>query len=362
MKFAVVEYSSKTGKIWRHTPQRPNYLCDPVKEIDPTSFGCYVSALEGVHIPLTAYITGEEANVSPLTVFWRKVVKRLTGAWPNYAIDAFSAYDALLVVYQISDGHEVTAFTRKLKKTFPNIVVIGVPTQPYGLLKEYWEKHPALLEDLKTFMAACDVFLTIVASTKDAWQSLTTTPVHYLPQPYPVEYALEAFVSQTAKRPVIYVAGVTSRPIISRGYEVARKLTELFPEYTIEATADGENEAADVQLVSFKPWREQLDYLASVKLVINTDYTQTRGRVQMDCAVVGTPSLGSDSDAQLDLFAELAATPETSLEVLVEHGKKLLSDAAYYDSVVQQAKNMLGTYTYEECAKRVEKVLREIKI
>ena len=80
MNFAVIEYASKTGDIWRHQPGKPNYLEDPAKVIDPTSFGCYVSALEGEHIPLTKLI-----GTSNL---YNRVVKKLTGSWPqNNSLD-----------------------------------------------------------------------------------------------------------------------------------------------------------------------------------------------------------------------------------------------------------------------------------
>src|SRR5258708_5892814 len=118
MKFAVIEYSSKTKKIWRHTKNRPNYLCDPIKEIDPTSFGCYVSALEGEHIPLTHLIIGDEVGL--ITKIYRKISKRLSGTWPAYSIDYLSSFDALLVVYQLSAGHEMVSFLRQLRATYPD--------------------------------------------------------------------------------------------------------------------------------------------------------------------------------------------------------------------------------------------------
>ena len=136
MKFAVVEYSSKTGTIWKHTSNRPNYLCDPVREIDPTSFGCYVSALAGEHIPLTSCIIGKDIPL-PIRIY-RKIIKRITGNWPSeYSLDYFRQFDALLVVYQISDGHELVRFLKRIKKIHPNCVLLGVPTQPYGILKNY---------------------------------------------------------------------------------------------------------------------------------------------------------------------------------------------------------------------------------
>ncbi|MEX1112801.1 MAG: hypothetical protein WEC84_05050, partial [Candidatus Andersenbacteria bacterium] len=281
MKFAVIEYNSKTGKIWHHTPERPNYLCDPIREIDPTSFGCYVSALEGEHIPLLALVK---------PTFYKKVLKRLTGSWPgSYDLSYLKDFEALLVVYQISDGHEMVVFLRRLRREFPHITIIGVPTQPWGLLQQHWDKRLNAKQEIIDFMNACDVFLTIVKSTRDQWQAMSSTPVEYLPQPYPVRHAAKQFVPRESKDKIIFVAGVTDRPDIAKGQRVAKKLQQEFPDYVIHVTkiADApldtsELEGVRYEVMPFQLWQEHLAYLSKVMLVINTDYTQTRGRAQVD--------------------------------------------------------------------------------
>ena len=367
MKFAVIEYSSKTKKIWRHTNSRPNYVCDPIKEIDPTSFGCYVSALEGEHIPLTYFITGDEVN--PIRKIYRKIIKRISGSWPTtYNIDYLGTFDALLVVYQISDGHEMIAFVKKLRQLSPSVTIIGVPTQPYGILKNLWDEYPAKLSEIQDFMNCCDVFLTIVKSTQEIWQQLTSKPVVYLPQPYPVEYALQEWKARGAKSNVIFIAGITGRNNIVKGQIVAKKLQKKFPHYRIQmAQVPGmqlntkELTGTVFDIVPFLPWRQHLAMLAKVVLVINTDYTFTRGRVQVDCAAVGTPSIGANSDGQDDLFPKLPANKETSVEQLVLQGEQLLMDASYYDEVMRTAKERLRKYNYEESRKRIEDLVAAYK-
>src|SRR3989338_8201006 len=135
MRFAVIEYTSKTGNIWRHRPGQPNYLEDPVKVIDPTSFGCYVSALAGEHIPLTKLIGTHH--------LLKRAVKKITGSWPrNYPLDYLKKFDTLLVVHQISNAHEIAAFVKRLKRELPHLFILGVPTQPYGLLRPHLENNP----------------------------------------------------------------------------------------------------------------------------------------------------------------------------------------------------------------------------
>jgi len=366
MKFAVIEYSSKTKKIWKHTPDRPNYVCDPIHEIDPTSFGCYVSALAGEHIPLTSLIVS--STVNPFVRLYRKIHKRITGNWPlNYSIAYLKAFDVLLVVYQISDGHEMVRFLKKLRVEHPLCTVLGVPTQPYGILRKHWDQNGERIQEIRQFMDQCDVFLTIVKRTVPIWQKMSSTPVRYIPQPYPATYALKKFRPRDKKSTIIFVAGVTGRDDIAKGQIVAVQLQKLFPSYRIQMAevpgmdVDVTNLVDSIfDIIPFQPWQEHLTMLARVALVINTDYTQTRGRVQADCAALGVPSLGANSDAQDDLFPKLHAERETTIDQLVVQGKQLLEDSTYYNEIVDTAKERLLQYTYERSLERIENLVLEI--
>lgn len=352
MKFAVIEYTTKTGKIWRPTPERPNYLGDPIKEIDPTSFACYTTALNGEHIPLIGL-----ASVTKI----KKAIKHLTGSWPgNYSINYLKQFDTLMIVHQLSDAHEMERLVRRVKKELPHIFIIGVPTQPFGILKAKLEADPKQAAIFRRYMDSCNVFLTVVKSTSGWYEQQTRTPVIYMPQPYPGRYARQFFKARAEKQKLILVAGVTQRPDIKKGQLVAKELQKLFPDYEIvipkvpEFQYDKINlTGARHRILPFEEWREHLKTLANVSLVINTDYTQTRGRVQTDCAAVGTPSLGANSDGQADLFPELASTPATPVEQLVTQGKHLLTDQGYYEAVAHEAQEKLRKYNYEESATRI---------
>ncbi len=360
MKFAVIEYSSKSGKIWRHTRERPNYLCDPVTEIDPTSFGCYVSALAGEHIPLTALI---HPNLP------KKVFKRISGSWPrNYNIDYLRRFEVLLIVHQISDGHEITALAKRIRRDLPNIKVIGVPTQPFGILRDHWQQNERWLADFVEFMNSCDVFLTIVASTKPHWQQLTKSPVVYMPQPYPVEFARTFHQPRASKEKIIMVAGITDRDNIKKGHLVASEIQRRLPEYLIHVTKiDGlvqdlsNLRGAKYDMLPFLPWQKHLDYLSRVALVVNTDYTQTRGRVQADCAAVGTPSIGADSDGQADLFPNLLGKKEDSVDELATQGINLLTNDSLYNNTTSLAAQRLNKYNYENSAQRFIGLVADIR-
>lgn len=358
MRFAVIEYSSKSGGVWRHENDRPNYLADPEKEIDPTSFGCYVSALEGEHLPITWLA---QPN------FLKKLYKRLTGSWPNYAIDYLKKFDVLMIVHQVSDGHEVVRLIKNVKRQFPDIFIIGVPTWPWGQLTKHFAKFPQDLEIFREYMNNCNVFLTVVKETLPWYRERTKAPVVYLPQIYPVEYAGQFYKPRTARQKIIFVAGVTQRPTILQGQEIAMRLQKEFPGYIIHVTSIPGVKLDTSALIEsrfgiqpFAAWREHLQYLNKVMLVINTDYTATRGRVQVDCAAVGTPSVGGNSDGQRDLFSELASTPGTPVDEILAQARRLLTDPVYYYFVTKQARERLQKYGYIESADRLRLLVKTI--
>jgi hypothetical protein len=371
MKFAVIEYTTKTGQIWRPTPERPNYLCDPQKEIDPTSFACYTTALNGEHIPLTGLILENlsppyEGGVARRAGVVKKAYRKLTGVWPQWhSLNYLKKFDTLLVVHQISNAHEILTFLRRLKKELPHIFVIGVPTQPFGVLQPHLNAHPDEKQIFRDYLNACDIFATVVKSTQSWYEALTQTPVVYLPQPYPYHYAKQFFKPRAQKEPIILVAGVTQRPDVIKGQKVAVALQQKFPHYEIVipkvpelAYDDSALQGSRYRLLPFEQWREHLPTLAKTTLVINTDYTQTRGRVQTDCAAVGTPSLGADSDGQADLFPELLSHPDTPLNTLIKQAERLLQDEDYYQRLTHHATEHLKKYDYEDSATRLSALVK----
>lgn len=366
MKFAVVEYSSKTGQVWKHTDARPNYLADPTREIDPTSFGCYVSALAGEHIPLTALINGPVNPTTRLQKTYNRVVKKSTGHWPaSYSIQYLQQFDTLMVVHQLSNAHEIVALLERVAALSPRPFIIGVPTQPFGILKQALEADPAAAHNFKAYMDLCDIMLTVTQEVKSWYAAKTTTPVVYMPQPYPATYASQFNQPLDKKADIIFVAGVSQRDNIRQGHKVARRLQQEFPTYVIFVPKVADLEYDDSALkgtrytiVAFEEWREHLVSIARVKIVINTDYTFTRGRVQTDCAAVGTLSLGANSDGQRDLFPDLAATPSTSVEELVALARPVLTDPTYYRRLATLANEKLKKYDYHESADRLRLLVR----
>ncbi len=369
MNLAVIEYSSKSGEVWRHQPQRPNYLEDTEKVIDATSFGGYVSAFGGEHIPLTGLALGKPPfdQQPAASRYFKKIIKKITGSWPRrYALDYLKKFDAIMAIHQLSDAHEIAALVTRVKRELPDIFIIGVPTQPFGLLKPHIKNNPHAKAAFIRYMDGCDLFVTVVRQTKDWYKSLTRTPVEYLPQIYPVEFACRYFRQRQDKDKAIFAAGVAERPDIAKGFKAAALLQQEFPGYQLRVTRmPGEKtdlsplSGVHYKAVPFCPWRDHLPHLSKYMLVINTDYTFTRGRVQMDSAAVGTPSLGANSDGQIALFSELASDPDSTAEEIAEKGRRLLRDEDYYEKVITDARQRLPKYNYQQSAARLRALINK---
>ena len=363
MKFCCVEYTTKTRKVWVPSVEHPNYLGDPLLEIDPTSFGSYTTAFQGEHIPLTGVILGQlDGNI--FQPFFQRLRWSLFGRWGPYSLRYFRKFDTILAVYDWKRGRELATFVQRLRHELPQIVVIGVPTQPFGALRETWRdsKH---LSPLIEFYDACHVILSVVRATVPYQQSMTRTPVVYIPQPYPVEYALQFWCPGPAKTQTLFVAGETARPDILAGHLAARAIQKQYPNLMIHVTATpglAMNtkllEGTRHEIMPFRLWRQHLPYLAQACLVVNTDTWWTRGRVQVDCAAVGTPSIGGPSDGQQELFPDLLVRDVEDFPTMIEYGLYLLGDLAFYQRVANRAKVRLRSYNFETTVKRFTKLVR----
>lgn len=80
----------------------------------------------------------------------------------------------------------------------------------------------------------------------------------------------------------------------------------------------------------------------------------------MDCAAVGTPSIGADSDAQLDLYPSFASTPKTKVEEITNTAISLLSNSDLYIKTTNFATNKLPFYNYPASATRVNELVKSI--
>lgn len=300
MRFACIEYTTKTGKIWRPTPEKPNYLCDPEKEIDPTSFGCYTTALDGEHLPLTGLVYNSlQQPPSKIRRLRQDLFRRKRGVFGPYSLQYLKKFDVLLVIYQISNDREIVRFTQRVRSELPGTILVSCSSPPFGRLREHWKDHPETAARYRAFLDESHVNMNVCRATVPWYRAFSTTPSLYLPQPYPVEHALQVVKARGGDatggppmpassapsppppssvlgegvsapggagpsstelgtgravardagsggeerqdpraygRPILYVAGDTVRPDIMTGHLVARVLQHRHPDLLIRVT------------------------------------------------------------------------------------------------------------------------------
>jgi len=366
MKFACIEYTTKTGKIWE-PKDHPNFLGDPINEIDPTSFASYTTALSGKHVPLTGLILGQFYGKTFQSIN-QKINWKIRGRWADYPLDYLDQFDTILAVFDWKRGREMAEFVARVRKEKPEIVVIGVPTQPFGQLRETWREDSSNLRNLINFFDSCHAIISIVRDTIPYQQSFTKTPIVYVPQPYPAEFASRKWKNLSQKEQTIFVAGYTSRPDIVAGHLASREIQKKKPEFTIRIiqTPDTPLNLEIVKntkhdIITFQPWQQHLEFLSQNLIVINTDQWWTRGRIQADCAATGTPSVGGPSDAQKELFPDLSVRDVEDFSKISELGIRLIEDRDFYEQVAERARKRLVSYNFAQTVTRFSKLVDCIK-
>lgn len=365
MKFAVIEYETKTNKIWRHTNERPNYLCDPQNEIDPTSYGCYASALKGEYISLKGLIMESLENPPSFFQEAKFRLRKKQGIKLNYSLDYLKKFDVVLALSHITENAVMTSFAEYFKETFPEKILLGSSPYPFGRLREAWREKTWYKNYLR-LIDACDIFINVHRQANDYQQLMTKTPVVYIPQPYPYEFAKRFFKKRGEKEKIIFCAGDTNRPDNLGSQIVAKEIQKKHPRYKIVLTEMPNFnieplKKANFEAVPFYPWQKQLELLSKYYLVINLDIWFTRGRVQVDCAACGTPSLGINADGQIELYPDLTCADAKDIKKIIALGDRLIEDSQFYDEMQNKAIKRLAEYSYKKTAGRIENLIQLCK-
>lgn len=364
--FACIEYSTKTGKIWRPTPEKPNYLCDPETEIDPTSFGCWTSALDGEHIPLNflrrhhdprglAYKLGRKKDL---------ILEKINGKSVYHNLSYLKKFNLILFLIHNFSMPQMADLIQRAKKINPEAIFLGSIVTPLGLLRETWKKEKEFCT-FKKFADACDIFINVNRAGQDYLESILHAQVLYFPQFYPFSFASQFFKKRDQKEKIILVAGETERLDNLAGQFSAIKIQKKYPEFLIQVVSyPGLNIAplkmaeARFEIIPFLKWRENLKRLARVFMVINTDAIWTLGRLQADCAAVGTPSIGINANNQLEFFSKLSVPDIAGAKQIFTLAEKLILDEQFYQDIQQEASDKLSENDYQ---KSKEKLLAIIK-
>ncbi len=361
MHFACIEFSTKSGEIWRPTPEKPNFLCDPEKEIDPTSFGCWTSALNGEHIPYSFLQIGKNARSFAFKIQRRldRIKEKMSKRPVYHNLNYLKKFNLILLIVHTYSLPLFADLAQRIQKINPHAILLGSITSPLGLLRETWKKSGEY-RAFKNFADYCDLFINVNRVAQKYLEYITKTPVIYFPQFYPYEFARQSFQPRERREKTIFVAGETSRTDNLAGQLVAIALLKKHPDFQIKIVdIPGTNLAplkiarVPFQAIPFQNWQKHLKRLASYYLVINLDQIWTLGRLQADCAAVGTPSIGINANNQMEMFPDLTIKDIEGIGDAVSLGERLIGESDFYHSVQEKANKVISQNDYDQSRQRL---------
>ena len=375
IRFACIEFNTKSGSIWRPSPEKPNYLCDPKREIDIGSFGSWTSALNGEHIPLHWFVDGKpRRGVSDVPPFHNTLLYRVWSAFKKEILKNgrpllkfknlkyLEKFNVILVCFHFVFSRELTQFLKEAKERYPEkVFLVTYGTFNFGRVREYW-RDTDWYKDFMEFLNAGDIFILVNKSARDYFRLVTEKPIVYFPTFYPTSYTKKYFLPREKKEKKIFIAGTTERMDIVWSCLLAKKLQERFPEFTLQA-CNWKNmnlETLNGSRVEVLPWLRWEDYLKETGkafLILNTDTWWTNGRVPSDAAAVGTPCIGVNADRQMDLFPDLIVSEVVDTRKALQLGSRLIEDENFYTEILRKALQNLAHHSYERANDRLGKLL-----
>jgi hypothetical protein len=372
MRFACIEYNTKSGAIWTHTAERPNFLADNKREIDATSYGTWTSALEGEHVPLSWFIepkrgpgVGESFRIG-LRIKFKLNARRGRPLIEFENLDYAERFDAVLICFHPSGYRFMTELVQALRARFPKLVIIGThATFSLGRLREQWRSQE-WFSSLQTFMKSCDVFAVANREAIGYFSLMSSTPVEYLPQFFPLEYTESLNIKDQPLEKTIFVAGDTSRSDVVWGCLLAKEIQSRHPDYRVQVIeSENFNQAtltgSDFEVLRKLDWLEYLKTVARSRFLINTDVGWTNGRVQSDAAAMMTPCIGVNAGWQTELFPELSIPDVSGSEQGIAVAEKLITSDSYRRSTSQYAFDKLSQWSYSSGSRRVLDLVNEIR-
>jgi len=373
MKFACVEFRTKSGGIWDGAKEKPNYLCDP-KIIDTCSFGCWTSALGGEHIPLLWFKLRKLPNriyhnyLAPRMSRFHYLGYTILSVLINRAfqkfhnLDYLTKFDVVLVPLYDYSIPEIAKFIVEAKKLRKRPIFFGALGNTFNSFREAL-KSPENFTYFKTFIDNCDVFINLGHEAISRYlKQYTDTPVVNFPIFYPFEFAKSFFEPYENKEKIIFVSGHAQRVDDVFSLLIAKKIQEEYPEFLIELVNRPFYNIEPLKnsrykVVPFLKWQDYLKYSSKTYMIIDMDNSWTQGRVASDAAAVGTPCIGLNSGSQRRLFPDLECSDVVDARKAIDLGTKLIENRKFYEKVQKKAFRRLKACSYENSVKRLNRTL-----
>jgi len=378
IKFCTIEHTNKV--VWKYKQGQPNYLCDPDTEIDPTAYGCWVSAMQGENLPISFLRYGKKYKNN----FWGKIYRlqdKIAGRTLFRNIKYLKKFNIILALAHRFNFQEIVDCLEEARKVNRKAFYIGVLGNCPGLIRQAILEKKNFQGFIK-FLKAVDLFINnyqeaqkyfeLLSQTIDSQNKLgekkNSEKIVFLPQFYPFHFAKEFKKNYQEKEKIIHLAGPTDREDNLANQYVAVALQREFPEFLITIpNLDNLNiEPLKLARARYKvfpqmKWQDYLSELSRSFLVLNLDNIWTMGRVVADCAGVGTPCIGINATNQFKMFPSLRVEDMIGIQQAVILGKKLIEERKFYEHVVKYACEKVEEQNYKKRKRALIEILKRYK-
>lgn len=288
----------------------------------------------------------------------------------NLAASDFDSYDLIILNLNI----EILPHYRRLLRNAVSrrATVIGLYEGDLGRLHSIWKEWSSVAD-------LTDLIVAIHPQGVSMLGSLTSTPVHHIGIPYPVDGVREQSVDRSARtREIFLCARPLDRPL---DYLAARPLD--LPMYAYETTfsrrprellrhrsldkAHYTRQAADRYAdpgLTVLPHTHLFGYFERVArslLWMNLDPRRTWARYIIDAASLGVPVVTTlETGHGPILFPELIVESPYDIAGATRIARRLLEDEGFYCAIVERAAGGLEWYRPEQTLARLWEALGRV--
>jgi len=203
--------------------------------------------------------------------------------------------DAIFLVCENESNPK--SFVNRIREKYKNAIVMGATKETIPHLSS------SSVTSIKDFLNQCDKVVTHY--NEEMCNNLSNRlnmKVYSLPFPYKIDQIRDKF--KIGNKEKLLLAGTASWDK-DRGYDECLKFTKyLGNKYGYEVVENKDD----------KTWKEWLQLINKVSVVVNMDKQHRFGQVTIESLILGTNHIGGISDTSLSFTPELSTNDPTKLE------------------------------------------------
>lgn len=314
------------------------YVDGKVCTLEINNLHIWATVMEGIHYSGTGFALG----------------------WYGVGYEFFNNFDVVMVL--VRDGLIEPAIKIK-QRSKAKLIVYPEPELEHFTSFIPRDAQVRLVELLNM----ADAVAVPNAETVPFFQALTCKPVGFIGLPFPLKRVREKLCPPVPKEEEIHLGSFMGSYWSRNGLANLATLSKIGLPGAVDLQDPKEKKYVElfgkhIPLPSIRcyhsvSWDHYIVELNKSSLGVHMDFRLTWGRFPIDCAAVRMPCIAPQNlYTQKILFPRLCV-PYHDIEQAAKLARKLLSDRAFYDEVMEYAESRLHLFDYEESKKRLLNLL-----